>query len=101
MTQLPFSFDSPQRPGRARATDPSTSHTAAASVNATALGERVYGYLVSVLPEGRTTKELAVEMNISRVTVSPRMAPLFRKGLVERTGVRRDGCEEWKAVVPF
>jgi DNA-binding MarR family transcriptional regulator len=100
MTQLPFSFE-PQRQGRARATDPSTSHTAAASVNATALGERVYEYLVSVLPEGRTTKELALEMNLNRITISPRMCQLERKGLVERTGVRRDGCEEWRAVVPF
>ena len=41
---------------------------------------------------GMTTIELADASGMTRVQVSPRMAPLMRLGLVERTGEKRQKC---------
>lgn len=94
--QLPLSFAT-SKPGRSRKTDPETSVSASRSINARALENQVAAYLLYVHPEDRTTKELAQEMNLPRISVSPRMICLERQGRAKRVG-RRDKCETWKAV---
>jgi len=44
-----------------------------------------------------TSHELAERLGLSLVTVSPRLAPLRRKGLVVEAG-RRDGRTVWRRV---
>lgn len=74
----------------ARATDPETSHAAAASVEPTELELLVLAAL-GVRPRGCTSSELSDFLGIERVSVSPRLAPLARKGLIEASGERRRG----------
>ena len=102
MSSYPTLFDlappppEPER-GKSRRSDPLTSVQAGASTNASRLETAVYSYLLLMFPADKNTKELALEMGLERVTVSPRMCQLARKGKVERTG-RRDGCETWRAI---
>jgi len=100
MEQIPFTFkDAPPRraarpksvtgeQGRARHTDPDTSREAAESVDATRLQSLVLGALKSAGPSGLTTEELSERLNLSLVTVSPRLSPMEKKGLVARAGRR-------------
>lgn len=83
----------------ARASDPETSHAAAARARdfAGALGVKVYEELAKHGPG--TTHELAERMGLSLVTVSPRMRPLELQGRVRRAG-RRLGRTVWEAVAP-
>jgi DNA-binding MarR family transcriptional regulator len=78
----------------ARRTDPAESHQAAVRVEnrVTDLELRVLAALVLRGPA--TTAELAEYMELSLVTVSPRMAPLERRGMVSRVG-RRDRRALW------
>ena len=76
--------------GRARHTDPATSHAAARSVYATPLEEQVLKALRQC-PLGATSFQLADKMGMSLVTVSPRLKPLVEKGLVIDSGVKRRG----------
>lgn len=79
---------------RARRTDPDTSRSAAARIDGSGLAERVLGALAD---GDATTHELAERLGLSLVTVSPRLAPLRRKGLVVEAG-RRDGRTVWRRV---
>ena len=83
----------------ARATDPQTSKDAAKRVrgNVTMLEAGVIGALESH-PEGLTSHEIAERLNLSLVTVSPRIAPLQRKGKVEDSGIRREGRSVWRII---
>ena len=83
-------------PPRARRTDPATSHDAAARTDAPTLQARVLRVLRDH-PAGLTTHELAEKMKESLVTISPRLAPLQRKGLVESAG-KVCGRTRWRAV---
>lgn len=74
-------------PARARATDPATSHDAARSVDTSALEALVLDTLRDH-PAGLTTKEMARVTGEDRVTLSPRLRPLARKGLVREAGKR-------------
>lgn len=78
----------------ARRTNPSTSREAAAKVDGKGLAAQVLAELAK--GEG-TTHELAQRLHLSLVTVSPRMAPLQRKGLVTMAG-KRDGRTVWRRV---
>lgn len=98
MMQQPLNFDIPARRGRSRRTDPSTSLAAGQATNATRLESTVYSFMALMFPQGYTTKDLERELGIDRVSISPRMKPLFKKNKVQRTGERRDGCEVWRAV---
>ena len=71
----------------ARRTDPETSHEAAASVDTNALESLVLDELRGAV-EGLTSHQVADRTGESLVSVSPRMAPLERKGLIERAGKR-------------
>ncbi len=75
--------------GLARATDPGTSHVAAAAVP-NDLEARVLEELRK-FPNGATSFQLAESMALSLVTVSPRMRPLVDKGYIEDSGQRRRG----------
>lgn len=85
--------------GLARRTDPATAQEAAASVPATDLELLV----LTALQEGAaTTEELARRLDLSLVTVSPRLKPLERKGFVRRAGRRQNvsgrPATVWEAV---
>jgi predicted transcriptional regulator len=75
----------------ARSTDPETSHAAAASLEPELprLESAVHRALQAAGKTGCTTHELAVILNMSLVTVSPRIAPLVRKNLVVKSAKRR------------
>ena len=73
----------------ARNTDPDTSHAAAKSVDAVQM-ERVVLDAISQFPEGCIADDLERRLSGFRWnTITPRFAPLIRKGLVVDTGERR------------
>lgn len=74
----------------ARATDPATSHAAAAAVDATAK-EAVVLAAIAQFPEGCIADDIARVTGLRDGTVTPRLRPLLRKGLIERTGESRPG----------
>lgn len=77
----------------ARASDPDTSHAAARRVKAGSIAARV---LESLRVYGRAdTDALAVRLGLKLVTVSPRMRPLARAGLVRALDERHDGKIVW------
>jgi predicted transcriptional regulator len=92
MTQI--ELDAPLR-ALARSTDPDTSHHAAAALDAPRIADRVLQELRENGPG--TAHELATRMNLSLVTVSPRIAPLVRLGKVSPAG-KIGGRTVWKAV---
>ena len=88
MDQYLFNLGSPN-PGRARNTDPDTSHEAAHSVDATALEAIVRQALKNKGP--MTAREISDVTGIDLQTVTPRLAPLAGKNLARRTDMRRRG----------
>lgn len=70
-------------PARARATDPETSHAAAASLDATPVEAAM---LRSLLGGPASIEEIARRTGIDQITVSPRVKPLRTKGLVRADG---------------
>ena len=80
--------------GAFREEDPDTSKDAAGTVNAGDLEQIVLTLLERWGPS--TTHELADMSDIQLVSISPRIAPLRRKGLVEASGVRRAGSTVWR-----
>lgn len=75
----------------ARAHDPLTSHLAAASVPVTRL-EQVVLDEIRVAGDGRTIDELVALTGIDKVSISPRLRPLCKKGLVIETAETRIGA---------
>lgn len=71
---------------RARRTDPATSKAAARRVQVLTLNERVLANLRYFGPADSDT--LAMRMGMKLVTISPRLRPLERKGLVRVLEVR-------------
>lgn len=79
-------------PGLHRKTDPETSAAAAHSLRATELEQEVLDFILSKENQGCTLDDVvAAHPHLSIVTISPRFAPLIRKGLVIDTGERRIG----------
>jgi DNA-binding MarR family transcriptional regulator len=68
----------------ARRLDPHTSHDAAASVKVTDLEAVVLYALKDIGTEGATSHEVADHVGMDLVTISPRLKPLEKKGLVRR-----------------
>jgi uncharacterized membrane protein len=65
----------------------------------------VFSWLCGRSERGGTTEEIAEALSLPRVTVSPRLKPLERKGLVQATEQRRPGQSGraqivWLAVCP-
>ena len=72
-----------------RTTDPDTSMEAAEKVDSTKLEQLVYE-VIAKHPDGCTSEELMAHFpNHGVQTISPRFAPLIRKGFIEDTGERR------------
>jgi predicted ArsR family transcriptional regulator len=96
--QLPIDFSK-----RARATDPATSHAAAARAGQFA-GQHhavILGDLVTRGPG--TIHELAARTGLDHVAVARRMGELGKRGVIERTGTTRPSpsgreCDVWRAV---
>ena len=84
----------------ARNTDPETSHIGANSIRAhvPTLESMVLDFLKSRGDTGATTEEIALALNLDRVTISPRMKPLMTKGQVIQMG-RRSGKSNKPAIV--
>jgi hypothetical protein len=73
----------------ARASDPITSMEAAESIDSTRLEQMVYE-VVAKYPNGCTSDEVMTHFPHHGVqTISPRFAPLIRKGFIEDTGEKR------------
>lgn len=86
----------PPDPPRARRTDPETSHAAARRAQHGQVDRAILEALERV--PNATTKELVTLTARQRVSVSPRMRPLTRVGLVRPTPVRRGGGIAWELV---
>ena len=106
--QAGFDFEVPppsqKAPAYARATDPATSHVAAQAVEprCAALEEAVLNALKATGGRGCTIDELVAVLRMDKVTLSPRLRPLCKKGFVEETLERRPGVSGrsqivWKA----
>jgi DNA-directed RNA polymerase specialized sigma24 family protein len=76
------------RRGKARRTDPETSHAAAVQLDAEALEERVLDCVRGSGIWGLTTEEIADALGIPRDSVSPRMPSLVRRRKVKEFGRR-------------
>lgn len=83
------------RAPRARKTDPSTSHEAAAKAKLTAAGvdDRIFDAIDTHGP--MTSHEIADKTGISLVSVSPRIKPMRLVGILKDTGARRNGRKVW------
>ena len=82
---------SSEETGASRNSDPDTSRDAGESLSADALS-RLYEIVVECLrryKDGLTSHEIAHKTGIAWTTISPRMAPLRRRGLVYYTGIKR------------
>jgi DNA-binding MarR family transcriptional regulator len=89
-------FDPPGE-AYARRDDPETSHEAAKKVDATKREKQAIDGLRGLGGEGNS-KEIAAFMGVDKWSISPRMKPLEKKGLVERTEKRRGGSIVWRLV---
>jgi DNA-binding MarR family transcriptional regulator len=78
-------------PAHARRSDPDTSHAAADSMDPTRLNKLQRKALVAlVVCQGQGTNDEIVELSGETwQTITPRMRPLERRGLVRRSGERR------------
>jgi len=72
-----------------RTTDPDTSMDAAEKIDSTTLEQQVYE-VIAMYPNGCISDEILEHFPDRGVqTISPRYAPLIRKGFIEDTGERR------------
>ena len=92
MSQTRMDFDA-----MARRTDPDTSHIAALTVDANRL-EKLVLSMLDRYPDGLTVKEVATYLHIDKWSISPRMKPLEKKGLLERTAERRSRSIVWRSL---
>lgn len=89
-TQLALILPFPQ----ARASDPETSREAARKAATFANNHR--DRIHAALDTPGTIFDIAKRTGLDHVAVARRMAEMQRMGLVERTGVTRDGGKEWR-----
>jgi len=76
----------------ARSTDPETSHESAMAIRRALpmIEKRILFALEGTYGTGLTTFEITEITGIPRVTVSPRLRPMSRKGVVYETTERRE-----------
>lgn len=94
-------YDGGLRNAVARHSDPETSQDAARSVEGSE-ATRMEAKVVATLQQtysGMTTHEIAQYTGLSLVSVSPRIRPLCRKGLIEDSGERRMGASGRTSIV--
>lgn len=79
--------------GLARTKDPVTSHAAGVAIAEIQdhLFDQIHAWLFLRGEEGGTSFEIADGTGIERVTISPRLKPMEKLGLVQRTDGRRAG----------
>lgn len=99
MVQAHLFGDAPTERGAARHADPDTAKAAAKTVAVADLEALVLGALRKFRLAGMTTHELAEYLKLSLVSVSPRMRPLVKKGLVVDSGERRAGTSGRTSIV--
>lgn len=73
----------------ARRRDPRTSHEAAESIRLTHMERKVCECYKASYPLALTSGEVANRLGWERDSVSPRIRPLVRKGLLEDSGRRK------------
>ena len=78
-----------------RANDRDTAVAAAASVKVSQKEQAVLDYIKLYAFVGSTGKEIANFTGLPLNTVTPRFAPLQRKGLIKDSGMRRDRQIAW------
>jgi DNA-binding PucR family transcriptional regulator len=72
-----------------RRKDPDTSHEAAKTVD-TAMLERMVYEIIAMFPRGCTAEDVERALpNIRSHSITPRFAPLIKKGLIVDTGLRK------------
>ena len=91
---------------RARKTDPFTSHESARKITPRigTIDDAIYKALLEVGPHGATSDEIVEMTGLKYRSVTPRLKPMTRKGLVtggKETRVGESGHKNlvWKAVV--
>lgn len=99
---MTYDFDLDSAPALARKSDPSPSH-AGANMVTPVTGDLEHSVLTCLFQYGPlTTEGISDTTGLSIVTVSPRMRPLLRKGLVRKVGKKanRSGIPAtlWEAV---
>jgi hypothetical protein len=96
--------------GGVRNTDPWTSHVAASSIDASKLESMVYQVIYRYGKVGCISDQVRDDLNMDNNSITPRFAPLTRKGLIIDTGyariaqsrrpqtvwVAKDFIEDWK-----
>lgn len=83
----------------ARNSDPSTSHAAARKARKANYSSLVLE-LIRLSSTPVTTHSLVRLSGVPWSTISPRLAPLFDKGLIEYSGTKVDDCIAYVAVPP-
>jgi len=79
---------------RARRHDPETSHAAAEKAARFIASHR--NKIMAAIVEPMTPREIAAKSGIDYVAVQRRLIELRRMGRIVETGVKRDGCREWR-----
>jgi hypothetical protein len=88
-------------PGLARHTDPDTSHESAASINASRI-EMIVLEEFKGAAKGLTADELAKRLpGLPLNTITPRIAPLVRKGYLMPTGRRKASSGRSQRVLEY
>ena len=84
--------------GGSRRRDPVTSKKAARDVRAGTLMDKC---LTAIRESefGLTIEELSIQTGLSIVSVSPRMKPLVKRGLIKDSGKRRKNSSGYEAIV--
>ncbi len=85
----------------ARRSDPETSHGAGVAIDQhlPALERLVLKALRDRGTAGATSEEIADDLDLPRVTVSPRLRPLANKGLIRDSNTRRPGLSGRPGIV--
>jgi hypothetical protein len=96
-TDQPKLFDTPPE-GSSRRHDPPTSKKAARDVRAGTLMDTCLR-AIREADFGLTIEELSSCTGISIVSVSPRMKPLVKRGLIKDSGKRRKNSSGYEAIV--
>lgn len=81
--------------GAYRYSDPETSKEAALAVKVNRL-EQLFVEQLAKYPEGLTAFQVSILCDVPLNSISPRTAPLKRKGKIYDSGERRDGKIVWK-----
>ena len=76
----------------------STSLDAAIKIEAKGIAEALRKRVYDLLRFPMTAKEAATEMDVDICSIRPRISELFSRGLLAKTGERRNGQHVWRAV---